>query len=175
MRGAQIDLRGQAHIVLIGPPGARVDEIGQWIANQLGCAFYSGEELLAERYGRPVGELVVEWSSEQYVAAQVDVNEEALARPGAWVYAAPSGVVDHMQARELLRKHCTVFIDADLATSFPHTGLNAPRPVGLVAPRALWAALLEERRPRYEQAARHIVPAPDGEISQWAQRYLNIH
>ncbi len=174
MSTAQVDLRGQQRIVLIGPPGAQIEAVGQWIAQQRGVSFYSGEALLSGRYNRPIGELVVEWSSEQFLAAQVEVNEEALARSGAWVYAAPSGVVDDLQARQLLHQHFTIFIDADLSTSFPHTGLNAPRPVGLIAPRALWATLLEERRPRYVEAAQHIIPAPDGEISQWAHRHLTL-
>lgn len=46
-----------------------------------------------------------------------------------------------------------VFLDVTLAHAVPRVGLNQARPLLLGNPRARWQALMEARRPVYQQVA----------------------
>jgi shikimate kinase len=58
-----------------------------------------------------------------------------------------------------------IFLDVSLATAAPRVGFNRDRPLLLGNPRAQWQALLEKRRPIYEEVADHIINVDHGKPS----------
>jgi shikimate kinase len=59
--------------------------------------------------------------------------------------------------RTLLVGRPVVFLDVTLHDAVKRVGLDAPRPLLLVNPRARWRELMEQRRPLYTEVARAVV------------------
>ncbi|MDQ1542195.1 MAG: shikimate kinase, partial [Actinomycetota bacterium] len=69
------------------------------------------------------------------------------------VLALGGGAVLDADTRELLRGNRVVYLEVDLADATKRVGFNRERPLLLGNPRAQLHALLEARRPFYEQVA----------------------
>jgi shikimate kinase len=59
--------------------------------------------------------------------------------------------------RALLRELPVVFLEVPLADAVKRVGLDAPRPLLAVNPRARWRELMEARRPLYLEVATAVV------------------
>ncbi|MDO5727644.1 MAG: shikimate kinase [Bowdeniella nasicola] len=164
-------------VFLIGPPGSGKTTVGRLLASDFGVPFIDGDELVSQRAGIPIDELVTNWSAQERLDAQVAMLRELFAHPthlcsqlredqAPFVCAVPSGAVDAPVIQQALAKRATYFLDVSFADSFARTGLNAPRPVGLVAPRALWRQLMAERRPRYLASAKWVIETNNLDVGQ---------
>jgi len=65
--------------------------------------------------------------------------------------------------REQLLGHRVVYLDVELAAATRRIGLNRDRPLLIGNPRAQLHALMEARRPLYEQVATTVVSTSDKE------------
>jgi len=63
------------------------------------------------------------------------------------------GAILDPHVRELLHAHRVIYIDVDLADAAKRVGFNRDRPLLLANPRAQLHALMEARRPLYEEVA----------------------
>ncbi|PFG37984.1 shikimate kinase [Georgenia soli] len=144
--------------MLVGPPGGGKSTVGALVAQRLGVAFLDTDEMVAERGGAPVGELIVDLGEEAFRALERDVVADALRSDG--VLALGSGAVE--DATESLQRYASaggtvVMLDVSMAAGVPRVGLNAPRSVALGSARAQFAAMAAARRPSYERVAGTVV------------------
>ncbi len=73
------------------------------------------------------------------------------------VLAIGGGAVLAEATRALLRDLPVVFLEVPLADAVKRVGLDAPRPLLAVNPRARWRELMEARRPLYLEVATAVV------------------
>jgi shikimate kinase len=69
------------------------------------------------------------------------------------VLALGGGALGDAATRERLAGHHVVFLDVGLSDAAARIGLNRDRPLLLGNPRAQLKAMLDERRPAYQQVA----------------------
>lgn len=149
-------------LVLIGPPGAGKSTVGTLLAARLGVPFTDTDDLVAQRAGTSVGELLIDAGEARFREMEAEAVAEALTRPG--VLALGGGAVEG--ATDLLDRYRAdggrvVFLDVTLAAGMPRVGLNAPRSTTFGSPRAQFSTMAAQRRPAYEAAATGSVDTSD--------------
>ncbi len=150
-------------VVLIGPPAAGKTSVGALLAGELGVPFADTDDLVAAAAGKPVGDIFVEDGEQVFrefergaVARGLD-----LAGPEGGVLALGSGAVLDPDVRRMLAGQVIVYLEAGFATVAKRTGMDRPRVVVPGNPRGMLRAMLEERRPVYEDLAAITVPTDD--------------
>jgi shikimate kinase len=155
-------------VVLVGPPGAGKTTVAEVLAGRWGTAARDTDADVEHAAGKPVTEIFVEDGEQRFRELERDAVLAALGAPadvaGArHVLALGGGAVLHPDVQAALAGFrasggVVVFLDVTLAHAASRVGFNVPRPVLLGNPRAQWAALMEQRRGAYEQAAGVTVP-----------------
>jgi shikimate kinase len=156
-------------VVLIGPPGALVPEVGSELGRRLGVAVHDTDEEVATVAGKPVADLFVEDGE----AAFRDLEREAVSRAladHAGVLVLGSGAVVDPLTEQALAGHTVAFLDVSVTDAARRLGFSGPRPVGIGNPRAQWLRLMEGRRPVYERVATVTVSTDGLEPDEAAAR-----
>jgi len=143
-------------VVLVGPPGAAVPQVAERVAELLGVALVDTDVEVERLAGRPGGDVLIDEGESAFRALEHRAAVAALGSPG--VVALGGGTVEDGAVREALVGYradggTVVFLDVTLAHAVPRLGFNQPRPLLPANPRAMWQALMDERRPRYEEVA----------------------
>lgn len=143
-------------MVLVGPPGAAVPQVAERAAALLGVTLVDTDDEVERLAGRPGGDVLIDEGEAAFRALERRAASAALVSAG--VVALGGGAVDDATVREALAAYradggTVVFLDVTLAHAVPRLGFNQPRPLLPANPRALWQALMDERRPRYEEVA----------------------
>ncbi|GAA4286008.1 shikimate kinase [Georgenia daeguensis] len=164
---------GAPRVVLVGPPGAGKSTVGAMVADRLGVPFVDTDDLVAERGGAPVGDLMIDLGENGFRALEREVVVDALGTGG--VLALGSGAVEY--AVPLLERYVdsggtVVLLDVSMSAGVPRVGLNAPRSVALGSARAQFAAMAAARRPVYERVARTVVDTSSLSVAEVAERVL---
>ncbi|WP_158025091.1 shikimate kinase [Bowdeniella nasicola] len=160
-------------IALIGAPGSGKTTIAAALAEEIGVSAIDGDEFVERHSGHSPADLAVDLEpadAHAAIRAALVALGESITEPT--VVAMPSSVIELDNPDELLAPYTVVFLDVDLATSFPRTGLAAPRPVGFVLPRSLWHEMLVARRPQYEQLADCIIDVSGAIIQAIVEQIL---
>ncbi|MGM0386373.1 MAG: shikimate kinase [Actinomycetota bacterium] len=145
-------------IAIVGAPGSGKTTVGAALAERLGKEFVDHDAAVAERYG-DIGAIVLDDGPVRLATLQADVLQE-LAGADV-VLAVGSAALDDPRSARVLEGAMVVHLAADLAHTFPRSGLNRPQPPGLVGARQLWARLLAERDAAYRAVADHVVEVGD--------------
>jgi len=147
-------------IFLTGLSGVGKTTIGRRTASLLGWGFIDTDDVLAERMGMPVGQVLVEYGEERFRQFESEVLHE-LVNGTCVVIATGGGIVISPANREFMRKYgLTVYLQASVETSWrrvQEAGEELLRPLvvgenGLQRLRNLYSV----RRAWYEEAAIHI-------------------
>jgi shikimate kinase len=146
--------------VLIGPPGAGKSTVGPLLAALLGAEFAETDQMVEEAAGKPVSDIFVADGE----AAFRHLERAAVARaleqhPG--IVALGGGAVMDPQTRERLAGYRVVYLQTGFAAAVRRVGLDSPRPLLMVNPRARLRELLAERLPVYESLAQFTVVTDD--------------
>ncbi|HEY3957201.1 MAG TPA: shikimate kinase [Streptosporangiaceae bacterium] len=137
--------------MLIGPPGSGKSTVGPLLADRLGVGFLDTDDEVASVARKPVGDIFVEDGEPAFRALERPVVERALRYQG--VVALGSGAVADERARQLLAGHRVIYLETGFAEVAKRSGLSRPRIPVPGNPRGRLRAMLEERRPLYEQLA----------------------
>jgi shikimate kinase len=138
-------------VILIGPPGSGKSTVGPLLADRLGVGFLDTDDEVASVARKPVGDIFVEDGEPAFRALERPVVERALRYQG--VVALGSGAVADERARQLLAGHRVIYLETGFAEVAKRSGLSRPRIPVPGNPRGRLRAMLEERRPLYEQLA----------------------
>jgi shikimate kinase len=152
-----------AVIVLVGPPGAGKSSIGRLLASALGVSFADTDDLVAREAGKPVSDIFIEDGElvfRELERAAVARGLDAIG-PDGGVLALGSGAVLDLDVRRMISKRTVIYLEAQFATVAKRSGLDRPRVVVPGNPRGQLRAMLNERRPVYQDVA-SLTIATDG-------------
>jgi shikimate kinase len=143
-------------VVLVGPPGSGKSTVGRLVAERLGVAFRDTDADIEELAGKPIPEIFIDEGEPHFRDLEARaVREAAVEHPG--VLALGGGAVMADATREVLAPLPVVFLEVPLADAVKRVGLDAPRPLLAVNPRARWRELMDARRPLYLEVANAVV------------------
>jgi len=147
-------------VVLVGAPGAGKSTVGRVLADRLGVTFRDTDTDVEAAAGSSVADLFVEHGEEHFRALERAAVAEAL-RTHEGVLALGGGAVLDPATRALLAGRPVVLLEVSLADAAARVGLNRDRPLLVGNVRGRLAAMLDERRPLYQEVARVTVDTAD--------------
>ena len=147
-------------LVLIGPPGAGKSSVGALLARRWATDLRDTDADIEVAVGKPVAEIFVDEGEGFFRELEGRAVEEALAEH-VGVLALGGGAVTSDHVRRLLAGHHVAFLDVSLAEAASRVGLGVTRPLLLGNVRSQLKALLDARRPLYQEVAT-ITVATDG-------------
>jgi shikimate kinase len=144
----------QQPIVLVGMMGVGKSAVGRVLARRLARPFVDADVAIAERAGRPVGDIFAADGEAGFRDLEADVLDELLDRRPPVVLAAGGGVVVRPGNRRALRDRATVvWLQAPIDDLVRRVGSGRGRPLLRHDPAATLARLLHERGPWYAEVA----------------------
>jgi shikimate kinase len=144
-------------LVLVGPPGAGKSTVGRLLADRRGVAFRDTDTDVEVAAGESIAEVFVDQGEVVFRRFERLAVQQALTDHDG-VLALGGGAVLDADTRADLAAHRVVFLDVGPAEAAARVGLNRDRPLLLGNPRAQLRALLEARRPFYDDVATVTVP-----------------
>jgi shikimate kinase len=139
-------------IVLVGPSGAGKTTIGSLLAGCFSTTFRDTDADIEATAGVTISDIFVDHGEEHFRKLEKAAVNTALTEH-AGVLALGGGAVLDDGIRRALRDHVVVYLDVELSDAAKRIGFNRDRPLLLVNPRAQLHALMEARRPLYEEVA----------------------
>jgi len=154
-------------VVLIGPPGSGKSTVGPLLAELLGVQFADTDGMIAQRAGKPVGDIFIDDGEDAFRDLERSAAGQAIAGHRG-VLALGSGSVLTEATRSLLAGRRVVYLEAGFPAVAKRTGLDGPHPPIPGNPRGRLRQLLEERRPLYADLAWLTVATDDRDPQQVA-------
>jgi shikimate kinase len=139
-------------VVLVGPPGAGKTTVGTALAARLGVDFTDTDAVVEAKAGVTIADIFIEHGEERFRELERDAVAASLSESRG-VVALGGGAVMDAATRGALHDHHVVFLDVDLADATKRVGFNRDRPLLLGNPRAQLHALMQARRPLYDEVA----------------------
>jgi shikimate kinase len=143
-------------VVLVGPPGAGKSTVAEALAARLNASFRDTDHDVETTEGVAVQDIFVDHGEAHFRALEERAVETALAEHDG-VLALGGGAVLSEVTRERLKHHRVLFLDVGLAAAVSRVGLNGHRPLLLGNVRSQMKALMDARRPLYEEVARFTI------------------
>jgi shikimate kinase len=143
-------------VVLVGPPGAGKSTVGRMLASRFGTTYRDTDLDVEKVAGMRVADVFFEHGEDHFRELERTAVADAL-NEHAGVLVLGGGAILDPTTRELLHEHRVVYLDVDLADATKRVGFNRDRPLLLGNPRAQLHALMEARRPLYEEVATAVV------------------
>ena len=139
-------------VVLVGAPGAGKTTVGRLLADLLGVGFRDTDEDIEAGTGSAVTDLFIDIGEASFRELERDAVAAALSGAHG-VLALGGGAVADATTRTALAGHRVVYLEVTAPTAGERVGLARSRPLLLGNVRGQLRALLEARRPLYEQVA----------------------
>lgn len=143
-------------LVLVGVSGAGKTSVGRLLAEELGVDFFEADDMVENMLGAPIAELVIR-NAPRLLEARRNAALRVLTSPGAVVTLSASQIEDEQTLRALhdakARGARVVELGVEISELARRQGMNAPRSVGLGAPRAQLAMMMKTLRSQYRDVA----------------------
>jgi shikimate kinase len=156
-------------VILIGPPGSGKSTVGPLLADLLGVEFAETDGLIAQRAGKPVGDIFIDEGEDAFRDLERSAAAQAVAQHRG-VLALGSGSVLSQDTAGLLAGQRVVYLETGFPAVAKRSGLDGPHPPIPGNPRGRLRQLLEERRPLYAGLAWLTVTTDDLDPEQVAAR-----
>jgi shikimate kinase len=150
--------------VIVGAPGSGKTTVGRAVAAALGVGFRDTDADIVAATGTSVADLFLLDGEDEFRRLERAAVAEGLATHDG-VLALGGGAVLAESTRELLQGHVVVFLDVGLADAASRVGMARDRPLLLGNPRGQLLAMLDARRPVYQQVATVIVPTDGRDVA----------
>lgn len=162
-------------LILLGVSGSGKTSVGRILAEELGVELVEADELVEDLLGAPIGRLVIR-RDPRLPDARRRAALDLLEREGVIATLGASQIEDEATLRALReaksRGARIVELGADISDIARREGLNAPRSVGLGAPRAMLAMMVRDLRAKYADVADSSVETGGAEPRAIAGRIL---
>ncbi len=146
------DSASRPELVLVGPPGAGKSSVGALLARRWGTDLRDTDADIESTVGKPIAEIFVDEGEGFFRELEGHAVERAL-EEHVGVLALGGGAVTSDHVRALLVGHQVAFLDVGLADAASRVGLGVTRPLLLGNVRSQLKALLDARRPLYQEVA----------------------
>ena len=141
--------------------------MGPLLAALLGVEFAETDSLIAQRAGKPVGDIFVDDGEDAFRDLERSAAVEAITGHRG-VLALGSGSILSQDTRDLLAGQRVVYLETAFPAVVRRTGLDGPHPPIPGNPRGRLRQLLDERRPLYQDVAWLTVTTDDRDAQQVA-------
>lgn len=141
------------HIILIGPPGAGKTSVAKALSKRIGKRFVDTDALVEKKSGKRISEIFLEEGEPRFRELEREAVIEALSGDQEIVSLGGGAILDESIRKEIATSGQVIFLDVSISNAAPRVGFNRERPLLVGNPRAQWLALMEKRRPLYEQLA----------------------
>lgn len=140
-------------VVLVGMMGAGKSYLGAALARALDLQFRDTDKLIEDKAGLPITEIFESFGVEKFRESERSTIQ-SLVDEGVSVIATGGGALTSAQTLELLKAQTVmIWLDASLNTLWDRVQKSQTRPLLLTDnPKQKLQALLEERKPLYQQA-----------------------
>jgi shikimate kinase/3-dehydroquinate synthase len=159
----------QLTTAVIGFMGAGKTTVARELAAARGVPHVDTDDLLVERFGRPIDEVFAADGEAVFRAAEEEVVCSLLARGEDVVISLGGGAVESARVRDALASVVAVYLDVPLEVSWERCS-GSGRP--LARDRDAFAALHARRLALYEGAAHAFLPAADRRVAVRADAAL---
>jgi shikimate kinase len=164
------------NIVLIGYRGTGKSTVGRLLASRLGRQLVSTDAEIVKRAQRTVPEIIAQEGWEYFRDLESDICRE-LADRDQLVIDTGGGVILRTQNIEALKKNGTVFwLTASVETIANRIGGDNQRP-SLTGTKSVVDEIqevLQERVPKYQAAADHVIATDHRSINQLVETVLAL-
>lgn len=143
-------------LVVIGPPGAGKTTVGKAVARELELTFRDTDADIENAVQKPISEIFIDDGEEHFRALERAAIQAALTEHDG-ILALGGGAILDPATRADLAAHEVVYLAVDHAAAAERVGMNRDRPLLLGNPRAQLRALLDARKPFYEESATFTV------------------
>jgi shikimate kinase len=141
--------------------------VGPLLAALLGVEFAETDGLIAQRAGKPVGDIFIDEGEDAFRDLERSAAGEAIAGHRG-VLALGSGSILSQATRDLLDGQRVVYLEAGFPAVAKRSGLDGPHPPIPGNPRGRLRQFLEERRALYADLAWLTVTTDDHDPQQVA-------
>jgi shikimate kinase len=160
-------------VVLVGPPGAGKSTVAQDLAARLGVGFRDTDHDVEATAGASVQDIFVDLGEAHFRALEEAAVATAL-QEHAGVLALGGGAVLSESTRALLGPHRVLFLDVGLTAAVSRVGMNGNRPLLLGNVRSQMKALMDRRRPLYDEVATFTISTDSLDAAAVADRALQL-
>lgn len=139
-------------VVLVGAPGSGKTTIGRRLSHALHVQVVDSDELIAEKYGKPCGDVLRELGEEEFRNVEERAVAEALTTPG--VVSLGGGAVLREPTRHKLMNQRVVYLHVSVEEGVRRIQGNSSRPLlDVPDPEAKYQQILQNRHQFYEEVA----------------------
>ena len=164
------------NIVLIGYRGTGKSTVGRLLASRLGRQLVSTDAEIVKRAQRSVPEIIAQEGWEYFRDLESDICRE-LADRDQLVIDTGGGAILRTQNIDTLKNHGTVFwLTASVETIMKRIGSDNQRP-SLTGTKSFVDEIqdvLQERVPKYQAAADHVIATDHRSINQLVETVLAL-
>lgn len=148
--------------ILIGPPGAGKSTVGALLAGLLDLPYLDTDTVVEEEAGKPVSDIFITDGEASFRAMESAAVARSVASHRGILGLGGGAVLDPGTRRQLAGQR-VVYLQTGFAAAAHRCGLDVPRPLLGLNPRARMKELLEQRLPVYEALAWLTVVTDDRE------------
>lgn len=129
--------------------------VGALVAQRASAVFHDLDHMIEDEAGMPITEIFATRNEAAFRAIESEMLPRAL-EPGSVVALGGGTTVDDRNWKVIRRRAMTVYLDASIDTIWDRISGLGTRPLAAGRSRDEVGALLEQRRPRYEEADRTV-------------------